>query len=94
MSKLLSGHFTEHQYLQLSNDITLVLVSNTVNSLCYAEYVLTDGYVTRWIALYKHYPNNWVYNSNGMRLTSSDINKVSQFINSTRSLYNLYSIEI
>ena len=96
MSKLLSGHFTEHQYLQLSNDITLILASYPSNiallaSPRYVEYVLTDGYTTRWVVLYKHYPSHWVYDSNGMRLTSSDINKVSQFIDSTRSLFNLYS---
>ena len=96
MSKLLSERFTEHQYLKLSNDITLILVSHPCNivifnSSRYVEYVLTDGYITEWITLYNQYPISWLYDSTAMELTSSDINKINQFINSTRDLYNLYS---
>ena len=104
MSKLLSERFTEHQYLRLSNDITLILASYPCNitlpdSLRYVEYVLTDGYITEWlilynqspVAVYSQYPINWVYDSTGIKLPASDINKISQFINSTRDLYNFYS---
>ena len=93
MSKLLSERFTEHQYLRLSNDITLILASYPAlhNSSRYVEYVLTDGYTTEWIVLYGQCPISWLYDSTGMELTKSDINKVSQFIASTQDLFNLYS---
>ena len=92
MSKLLSGHFTEHQYLQLSNDITLILVSYPAlhKSSRYVKYVLTNGWITEWIILYNQLLGYWLYDSTHIKLTASDVNKIDQFIESTRDLFNLY----